>query len=555
MYPRLAEVFLDHGQPHRAVKVYSALVERRPEQPDHYQGLGEALKETREFEKARDAYQKGLEKTGDSRFKGLIRDLGFLDQMHDSGEKAPEVGVLDPGQHQLITFTALFAGREGVHARQWVSPTGKSGYNPVEEPFSPRVAENHIVGNYTVGIYPVRLDNTVNFIAFDLDASKFAVNQCISSERAWRALMGKVHNTACRLMDIAAQHDLPMCLEDSGFKGRHAWIFLETPIPAGVAKKFGETMVAQLPALVPEVTVEVFPKQSSVRGSGLGNLIKLPLGIHRRTGTRAVFLNPHGEPVADQLAVLDSITKASRRQIYGFIQRLHGKATTRVPVPRDPESGAEHEPHVEAQLPAPPETFDLDREPQFQHLLANCAALRELVGKVNRTSMLSNDETQVLIHTVGHLDRGPEAVNELFRRCLNADPSLFLKSRLKGNPMSCPKLRARVPDITSQVACNCVFDLSRNLYPTPLIHVNSLSEKSSVSALGLTVDSLQFQNLVQDYLKLRKQSREIRHLLDRYEERLREFFENAGIDSVDIPTGKLTIVKRDDGAVAFTLEM
>jgi hypothetical protein len=563
-YPRLAEVFLDQGQPQRAAKVYSALIEREPGQPAHYQGLGEALKEAREFEKAKEAYENGLEKTGDERFKGLIRDLGFLDRSHDVSEMEPDVVRLEPGTHQLVTFTGLFSGREGVHARQWVSPTGKSGYNPVEEPFSPQVAENHILGNYTVGVYPVRLDNTVNFIAFDLDGSKFAVNQCISSGRAWSTLMGKVHNTACQLVDIAAQHDVPIYLEDSGFKGRHAWIFLDTPVPAGVAKKFGETMAAQLAPLVPEVSIEVFPKQTSVRRSGLGNLIKLPLGIHRRTGKRAVFIEPDGEPVADQLSVLDGITKASRRQIYGLIQRLHGKAATLAAVPGRYQRPAETpgryqlpepEPAFEGHLPSPPDTFDLDRDPQFQHLVATCAAIRELVGKVNRTSLLSSDETQVLIHTLGHLDRGPETVNEMFRRCLNADPALFLKSRLRGNPMSCPKIRARVPAITSQVPCNCVFDLTVNLYPTPLIHVNSRSEKTTVSSLGLTVDSLQFQNLVQDYLKLRKQSREIRHLLDRYEERLREFFENAGIDSVEIPTGKLSIVKKEGGEVAFTLEV
>ncbi|MFH0822119.1 MAG: tetratricopeptide repeat protein, partial [Pseudomonadota bacterium] len=189
-YPRLAEVFLDQGLPQRAAKVYAALVEREPDKPEHYQGLGEALKEAREFEKARAAYQDGLDKTGDDRFKSLIRDLGFLDQPQDASEIQADVERLEPARHQLVTFTGLFAGREGVHARQWVSPTGKTGYNPVEEPFSPRVAENHILGNYTVGVYPVRLDNTVNFIAFDLDGSKFAVNRSIGGERAWHALMG-----------------------------------------------------------------------------------------------------------------------------------------------------------------------------------------------------------------------------------------------------------------------------------------------------------------------------------------------------------------------------
>jgi predicted component of type VI protein secretion system len=112
-----------------------------------------------------------------------------------------------------------------------------------------------------------------------------------------------------------------------------------------------------------------------------------------------------------------------------------------------------------------------------------------------------------------------------------------------------------VPQISSQVSCNCAFDLSVNLYPTPLIHAHSMSRAAAVSPLGLTVDSLQFQNLVQDYLKLRKQSREIRLLLERYEERLRQFFEDAGVQSVQTPMGKVTIVSREDSTVSFTLDV
>jgi hypothetical protein len=560
LYPRLADVMCDQGQPHRAVRVWEALIKRQPEQPKWYEGLVQGLRESKDFEKAREACSAALEKTGDNRFKTLARELGFLDGAAHSAEPSADAEQLTPQQRHLVTFSALFAGREGVHARQWVSPTGESGYTPVEEPFSQRVAENHILGNYTVGIYPVRLDNTVNFIAFDFDAAKFAVKSSIKSERAWTGLLEKVQKTACGLMDLAAQNDTPLYLEDSGFKGRHAWIFLDEPVPAGVARRFGETLAGQLAPLPPEVTVEVFPKQTSVRRGGLGNLIKLPLGIHRRTGKRALFIEPGGAPVADQLGMLETVSKARKRTIYGVIQRLHGTMISLAPRPEpspDDAPDAEVEPEAPRRAAAPslPEVYDLDRDPQFQHLVAKCPTIAEIVAKVNQTSMISKDETQALIHTLGHLDQGPDAVNAIFRRCLNADPALFLKSRLRGHPMSCPKIRTRLPEKSSRVACNCVFDLSVNLYPTPLIHVSSVSQKTAVSPLGLTVDSLQFQNLVQDYLKLRKQSREIRLLLERYEERLREFFDDAGVESVETPTGKLTIVKKDGDKVSFTLEV
>jgi hypothetical protein len=552
-YARLAEIYLDQGQPLRAAHLWGQLVKRRPQVPRPYQELGRALEEAGDFSKAQQVYQSALEKTGDSSFQKLLKNLGFLQETHEPQELPPTAEQLLPQPHHLVAFLSLFSGREGVYARQWVSPTGESGYTPVEEPLTPKVVENHILGNYTVGVYPVRLDNTVNFIAFDLDLAKFAVNRAITSQRSWAAVMAKVHQAACRLLDLAAAQDIPMYLEDSGFKGRHAWILVETPVPAGVAKKCGDLLASQLMPFAPEVNLEVFPKQATVRPGSLGNLIKLPLGIHRRTGKRGLFIQPEGQPYPDQLALLGQIRKAPRALIYGVIQRLHPARAAPSPEPEVPSHEAEPGPAPLPPLAAPEPPYDLERDPQFQYLLLKCPVLRAVAEKVNQTSQLTKEETLVLIHTLGHLEHGPAAVNELFQRALNADPALFLKSRLRGNPMSCPKIRARVPHITSTVDCNCIFDLASNLYPTPLIHLQGLTRPAS--PLGLTVDSLQFQNLLKEYLKLRQQLRETQQLISRYEARLALVFEEAGVEAVETPMGRLRCQKKEEGQFSFILEM
>lgn len=561
VYARLSEVYLDQGQPLKASRLWSSCIKKDPANADYYEELGKALEEAKEFEKAREAYQRGLDNTNDGRFSSLLKNLNFMEAPEGPQEPPSQPDQLLPETRHLVTFTSLFAGREGVYARQWVSPTGEYGYTPVEEPLTPKIAENHILGNFTIGTYPVRLDNSVNFIAFDFDLAKFAVRKAISSQKLWESLMGKVHQMACRLLDLGAQYDIPMYLEDSGFKGRHTWIFLETSVPAGVAKKCGDMLVNELLPFPSEVTVEVFPRQGSVPRGGLGNLIKLPLGIHRRTGKRALFIQPEGEPYADQLGFLEQVNKVSRRTVYGIIQRLQAKrqvpAASAESPPWEETSTEETAPFPEppAPVPALPEIYDLDRDPQFQTIVAKCATLQALVEKINQTSQLSKEETMVLIHTMGHLDRGPEAVNELFHRCANADSTLFLKSRLRGNPMSCPKIQARIPHITSALACNCVFDLGVNLYPTPLIHVRGVASDFFAHPLGKTVDSLQFQNLFQEYLKLRKQLRETQILLEQYEQRLEKFFDEAGVDSVQTALGKLVRTKKEGGETTFTLEI
>lgn len=552
LYERLSELYLDRGQPLKAAHLWEGLAARHPQDPRPYLEAGRAYEDAGDYLKARELYQTGSELTGDPALAARLQHLGFLEDS-PAPEPPPEAAPLLPQPHHLAAFLSLFAGREGVYARQWVSPTGESGYTPVHEPLTAKVAENHLLGNHTIGIYPVRLDNTVGFIAFDLDLAKFALTQALPSQRLFEGLMAKVHKAACRLLDLAAAQDLPAYLEDSGFKGRHVWIFLEAPVPAGVAKKCADLLAARLSPLPPEVTLEVFPKQAHVKPGSLGNLIKLPLGLHRKTGRRALFLTPEGRPYDNQLDFLLSVARAPKAAVYRAVQALVAQ-----PPPASPPAAPAPEPEPEPSSPepaparpaAPAPPYDLEPDPQVQHLLSRCPALREVVARLSRTGTISRDETQVLIHTLGHLEHGPQAVNELFQRCTNADPALFLKSRLKGHPMSCPKIRHRLPKLTQAVDCSCTFDLTSNLYPTPLLHLQSLGHPTP---LGLTLDSTRFQTLLSDYLKLRQQLREMEQLRQRYEEQLAQIFQDAGVTELHTPVGTLRL-KTDNGRLIFVLE-
>jgi len=552
-YGRLSEVYLDQGHHDRAARCWWALLKKNPKKAAYYKELGRILEEAGDYEKALKYYKAGYDKTGDETFKTLIQSLDFLASEEHVEEAVETPDQIIPAQHNLVTFTTLFAGREGIYARQWASPTGETGYTPVREPLTLKVAENHILGNLTAGVYPVRLDNTVNFIAFDLDLPKFMVKKTITRESLWEKAMKKVHQAACKLVDLGAAHEIPIYIEDSGFKGRHCWIFLETPVPAGVAKKFGDMLVGQLSGQTSEVSIEVFPKQGRVKEGNLGNLIKLPLGFHKKTGQRAFFIQPDGQRYPNQMEFLETLVRVNRRPIYSLIQRLQQQPVKRVEKAPPWEEEGDRQDRIPFEKVA--EEYDLERDAQLQYMLMKCAVLKNIVEKINRESSINKEETLVLIHTVGHLESGPSAVNQLFERCMNTDPSLFLKSKLRGNPMSCPKIRTRIPNITSHVSCNCRFDPSINLYPTPLIHVYSMPSEKSFRPMGLTVDSMQFQNLLQEYLKLRKQAVEINVLLGKYENQLHDFFENAGIESVQTPMGILKQLKKEEGKVSFLLEM
>lgn len=148
---RLAEIYLDQGQPLKAAHVWGALLKRRPQDPQPYQELGRALEEAGEFVKARQVYQAGLERTGASLFQDHLK---FLEEPREPPAEPPPAAPLLPQAHHLVAFLGLFAGREGVYARQWVSPTGESGYTPIQEPWTPKVAENHILATSPRGSIP-----------------------------------------------------------------------------------------------------------------------------------------------------------------------------------------------------------------------------------------------------------------------------------------------------------------------------------------------------------------------------------------------------------------
>ena len=599
---RLGHVHADAGRFDRAARCWHVVTERAPHDVDAWEELGSVLCELCRLEEAREVYLRAHNATKDPRFQARLRALQaspILSDMREGirGGGGREGSVEEEGEEPLPThlseavlvrFVSLFSGREGVYARQWAKPP-QSGYNPVREPFTVHVARNHMLGNHTVGIYPLRLDNTVNFAAIDLDLSRALLERTGPGRPEWEAAMGRLAWYSQALRMVAMENGLPMVLEDSGSKGRHCWIFFAEPLLARWARRLGSELVRMAGNPPADVGVEVFPKQTTLEPTGLGNLIKLPLGLHRMNGRRAVFLDDDGVAVANQEAFLLKIPRASRDSVVQFVERVAPRTeassqpgslpwdttgvteTTCDVQPRDedarrrrgrsrPDGGGDAEAASgdprsweraqagPAGLPVELLEYSLEGDAEVQLVLGRCAVLRELVEMSERDNALSNDEAIVLIHSLGHLNTGPRAVNTVLRRCMSIDPSMYLKSRLRGSPVSCPKIRMRVPHVTSRVPCNCEFAREAGMYPTPVLHLTAPSS-GGAGDLG----QLQFQALLQDFLRLRKSLYDTQRQFEVYTARMADWFERAGIEQFQTAYGMLERVKGEDGKVSFTL--
>ncbi len=562
---RLAIVRIDAGQYDRAEKCLRELLIKDPQDIDAYRQLGTIMEEGRQYGAAAELYREAYQKTNLEEFLKRASSVEHCeetddDEVHSENEKPDSYVPRIPEDNEAMLYLTLFQGREGIYARQWVSPTGESGYTPVREPFTLSVAKNHLIGNSTVGLYQLRIDNTLLFIAFDIDIPKSMLTQAISDKRKWDSALAMVHKTACAIANTCASLEIPAYIEDSGHKGRHVWIFLDEPVQAKTAKNLAKFILSKTEGIPPQIQVEVFPKQTFVKEDGLGNLIKIPLGIHRKTGRRSLFIDGEGKPFPRQLSFLKTVQKYSRETLFEtlssrhdeMLQKAEGAETDSAPFDLDDGRGniQDRKPGTKPpHLSRPVEEYDPARDHQLQVLLVRCNVIRHLVEKAKQFRELTNDEAMVLVHSLGHLDKGPDAVNAILRECPAADESLFLKSRLRGNPVSCPKIRSRIPEVTSKITCNCQFDPRLSVYPNPLIHMQG----PDPGVLGVTLDSLQFHSLIQDYLKTRKALKETEILLERYQERMNALFEEAGLEEAETPLGKITRLKNEDGSFSFSL--
>ncbi|MHB2020942.1 MAG: CRISPR-associated primase-polymerase type A1 [Candidatus Xenobia bacterium] len=532
---RIAHVHDDAGRTERAIKCWRALLERCPDDVEAWEELVDCLQATSQQEAARAALEEAVRRTGNKRFGARLR----LPPQEEPAAQEEASSPL-PSDPLLARFVSLFSGREGVYARQWANAQGETGYTPIREPFTISVARNHLMGNHTVGIYPIRVDNTVSFAALDLDLPKSLVSRSAPGRRDWEAAMDRLHGHAQHLQQEAERRGLKAYVEDSGGKGRHVWIFFSQPLPARSARRLAQQLYRAGGSLPRDVCIEIFPKQGELPPDGLGNLIKLPLGLHRLTGRRGCFLENRQE-LPDNFIL--AIIRNDRDTVAAFLDQTEAPEND----PSEPDEIPATTQRASATTELP---YAIEDDAETQLMLARCATLRALVDRAEACAQLSYDEAMVVVHTVGHLEHGPSAVNTLLRRCVNVDPSLHLKSRLRGNPMSCPKIRSRIPGVTSSVACNCEFQLGAGLYPTPLLHVESPSALPPGA-----MDSLQFQALLKDYLTAAQGLHDAQRRCETYSKRLGTWFDHAGIDEFRTPLGVLKRIRGEDGTVTFTLEV
>jgi superfamily II DNA or RNA helicase/very-short-patch-repair endonuclease len=245
-------------------------------------------------------------------------------------------------EDKIALFRSLFRGREDVYPRRFESRrTGKTGYSPVcanewvkgicEKPkikcaecqhrrFLPvtdDVIRCHLSGqdgngwDFTMGVYPMLLDETCFFIAADFDKATWQDDA--------RAFL-----ETCRVMN------LPAALERSrSGNGGHVWLFFSEAVPASLARKLGSHILTETMDRRPDIGLDsydrFFPNQDTLPQGGFGSLIALPLQRKPRQLGNSVFLDGNFSPYDDQWTFLSEVRRIGRDDVEESVRKAEAK--------------------------------------------------------------------------------------------------------------------------------------------------------------------------------------------------------------------------------------
>lgn len=402
-------------------------------------------------------------------FLGLFRDSPHM-RAHEADVPDEPFAAMNREARLLALYMSIFRGREDCFARQWADKAeGKSGYTPVRQAMTERDLRDHLAGRRTYGIYLMQADGLTRLGVIDVDLRKDLRQTALDS-----AKRGEIRRELAflleRLPSLAREQGLACIVEFSGSKGYHFWFPFDGPVEPGPVRAVMQAVVSRIAPDLSCFGLEVFPKQDSLSGKGLGNLVKLPLGMHRLSGKPSRFLPGDRGDAWRQLEKLEQVQINSVSVL--------STATRSSPAPVIDHPG-----------------YALWKQdyPELGELSAACPLLAGVFALCREGRSLSVREERVLFGVVGFLNRRKVLLHALLGAQPEYNPHLvdYRLSRLRGTPLGCKKIHALLE--SSRDFCDFPQGAA---YPHPLLFVDGWKddrqEKSeSVSCLQDALEQLQ----------------------------------------------------------------
>lgn len=185
-------------------------------------------------------------------------------------------------------------------------------YVAIKEPLTERHLVLHLKGHITLGTYILNPDSVTRVMALDADGDNGLVDLSNLS------------------YDLETE-GIPSYLETSR-RGGHLWFFFERLQEGELVRAFGKGLMNDHQV----EDVELYPKQDKLHG-GPGSLIRLPFGIHKRSGQRYPFIHRDGSwlapTVREQIKALSAHQSVPEDLLAAYAAIELQKKEIRVPKP------------------------------------------------------------------------------------------------------------------------------------------------------------------------------------------------------------------------------
>jgi hypothetical protein len=389
-------------------------------------------------------YLQWVKKISDTSFPDLDRDLHAASRPFET---------LRNRQVLLGRYLELFSGREDCFARQWVDKKqNKQGYVPVRRPMEHQDLEEHFKGVKTYGMYLIKCDGGIKTAVMDVDLVKdFRAKRLTSDEK--NRIKREYHYFIERITELSEQAGLRPLIEFSGGKGYHFWYFFSKPVEPVRIRSVLEHIKRMVASDLSTFNLEVFPKQDHLSGKGLGNLVKLPLGVHRLSGKQSYFIRCHNRSVEAQLDFLANIHLSDPEHLKA-VENDRGQKTVFI------------HPRWEKWAESFPELFSLERK---------CPPLSQIMATCRNAKTLTIREEKILFQTIGFLPGAKTLLHHLLSSLSEYNPHLvdYRLSRVRGTPMGCK----RIHSLLNYTGDWCQLNVSGS-YQHPLLHLEEWIEVS-----------------------------------------------------------------------------
>ncbi len=377
-----------------------------------------------------------------------------------SEDKLDADDILDPflryrRRKELIRlYMDTFRGREDCFARQWVNKSERtSGYVPVRREMTEKDVEDHLSGRMTYGIYLLTRNSHVHLGVVDADLKKdFFGKKFKSADR--REISREMRYLIRRLPELASERGLFCICEFSGNKGYHFWFILEKAMPASLVRQAIGPIASEMSKELSFFNLEVFPKQDRLAGKGLGNLVKLPLGIHRLSGKPSFFIATGNREQETQLEFLETIKRISARTVEELADNDENSKTSLISHPC--------------------RSAEFEKYPELALLEEKCYMLAMIFRRCRHRVELTPREEKVLYGTISFLKRGRTLLHHIFSFCPDYNPHLvdYRISIVRGTPLGCRKIHG----LLNTPQDMCTFEKVES-YPHPLLHLPEWKEE------------------------------------------------------------------------------